>query len=342
MEAGARGPGQEPRRPGRLCRSVGEKGSAGPGQAGLGGASARPKRFSSTAPPFASVGPGATHPPSARTSSTPKAAGEDAGRLALRRHRTQRRVARRGCLAPAAHRAGRHQPEGRHVPGPAPSTARSPVTGLREEPESRRRRGTRHCGGVPGPVCSSSGKQSRQGTEPSARARSPAPRPAPVSPGGGVTAGGRGPSLLPYPPPGPAPAARPARLTWGRLWDRRDAPTPLRVTAGLRRDWHSRPGPPTSRARGPRSRPHGRCHLRSGGQDGGAGGRGTGEGQKREAGDTRMASPRGVLVQKEAREGKDGARKGESGSGSEDAEPGASGCAFAWVTVAARAGAEPE
>lgn len=142
MEAGARGPGQEPRRPGRLCRSVGEKGSAGPGQAGLGGASARPKRFSSTAPPFASVGPGATRPPSARTSSTPKAAGEDAGRLALRRHRTQRRVARCGRLAPAAHRAGRHQPEGRHVPGPAPSTARSPVTGLREEPESRRRRGT--------------------------------------------------------------------------------------------------------------------------------------------------------------------------------------------------------
>lgn len=47
MEAGARGPGQEPRRPGRLCRSVGEKGSAGPGQAGLRGASARPKRFSS-------------------------------------------------------------------------------------------------------------------------------------------------------------------------------------------------------------------------------------------------------------------------------------------------------
>lgn len=95
-----------------------------------------------TAPPFASVGPGATHPPSARTSSTPKAAGEDAGRLALRRHRTQRRVARCGRLAPAAHRAGRHQPEGRHVPGPALSTARSPVTGLREEPESRRRRGT--------------------------------------------------------------------------------------------------------------------------------------------------------------------------------------------------------
>lgn len=153
-----------------------------------------------TAPPFASVGPGATHPPSARTSSTPKAAGEDAGRLALRRHRTQRRVARCGRLAPAAHRAGRHQPEGRHVPGPAPSTARSPVTGLREEPESRRRRGTRHCEGVPGPVCSSSGKQSRQGTEPLARARSPAPRPAPVSPEGGVTAGGRGPSLLPSSP----------------------------------------------------------------------------------------------------------------------------------------------
>lgn len=209
--------------------------------------------------------------------------------------------------------------------------ARSPVTRLGEEPESQRRGGAslaEHREGVPGacvPIIQEAKSPGNRAIGESEEASTTASA---NKPGGWRDRRGQRtlPTAftLPGPSPAGAPAAGPARLTQGWLSDHHDAPTPPRVTAGLTRDraWHSRPGPTTSRARVHGADPMAGATCSPGSRTVGPVGRGTGEGRKREAGDTRMASLRGVLVQKEACEGTDGARgpKGESGFGSEDAE----------------------
>lgn len=286
----------------------GEKGSARPGEAGLRGASARPKRFSSQRRLHLlprDLGQDA-HPLPARLQPQNWLSGAwhcDGTRASAVTARS-RRARGCACLAPAGHRAGSHQPEDRQVPGPAPSMARSPVARLGEEPESGRRGGALWQNIVRGsraPGCPSSGKQSHWATEPLARVRRPAPRPAPTSQEGGVTGGGSAvPAAfaLPGPSPAGAPAAGPARLTQRRLSDHRDSPTPPRVTAGLTgaHVWHSRPSPTTSRAQVHGADPVAGATCSLGARTVGPAGRGTGEGQKQEAGDTWTASLRGVLV----------------------------------------------